>query len=134
MAEICLHGWELVHTYRESHGEYVGRTYQKREDRLVCRDPPSLLVVDSYRDQRPAHVRESSDRDYLLAKQLAFEVGRERHFAVVQQEVSKCATASWWKVEERSSGGTLLGRWHVQSVAGHGEWAAPEELPEEEQT
>lgn len=116
---VSLAGWVHVHTWHESHGSHTETTYQL-DDRAWTwsRRKPQLLIVATYRDGRPSHVRMEHDHDYLLARAIlanvdgAYTLRGERY-------VSPCYTAGHDDYDHAPTGRVF----RVVSAAGHGDWA-----------
>ena len=127
---IALKGWELVHTYHESHGAYVTEIYQRNEDdgfyinwRSSNERVQNMEVTTYLRESRPVSVQtcygEPSARNYLLARWLRDElIKRPNELILCINQTSLCGTSGSNVYYDTSTDLT----YSIFAVAGHGEW------------
>jgi len=116
-------GYELVHTWYESHGEGGHAFYQKEIGGrviVICRNRSGHLT--SFYDERQGH-------DYLRAAEIlqnlkeAEEDGEyayPKYRLLSEEKVSVCCTAAWFDVLERGAREAF----RVHRIAGHGDYAS----------
>lgn len=129
---VSLRGWSLVHTYRDAHGSFVTKTYQKDTlvaPRLGNREVELLHITEKLQNKgEPLRIRTESSRlgqyphDYALAKYLRGQLADvPEALRFVLDVTSPCATAGhtiYYDTMHRLY-------YEIASVAGHGEWAFP---------
>lgn len=119
-------GYQLVHTWNESHGNGGQDTFERSapvEGLHAC-----LIIVSFDSSGYCTGLQETIDRgSFLLAKQILAKVAGGEWERVGKEEVSACCTASYSRYRQvrkwHLSGDTHEWQVQVSSVAGHGDVA-----------